>query len=75
MHSEWLLRKHRCVVQVENPNGEDKVLMEKGLLVRMVRVKLAPDEAILQGTLLKRGGTVFTNCTHSTESNSSPKLP
>mmetsp|Transcript_10241 Transcript_10241/g.30835 ORF Transcript_10241/g.30835 Transcript_10241/m.30835 type:complete len:774 (-) Transcript_10241:75-2396(-) len=50
----------RCVVQIENPDGEDTVLTEKGLLVRLSRVKLAPDEAILSAPVLKRGGSVKT---------------
>lgn len=48
----------RCVVQVENPDGEDNVLTEKGLLVRLVKVKLAHDETIVSGSVLKRGGNI-----------------
>eukprot|EP00040_Diaphanoeca_grandis_P035834 m.226238 g.226238 ORF g.226238 m.226238 type:complete len:623 (-) comp33487_c0_seq7:206-2074(-) len=32
--------------------------MEQGLLVRLVKVKLAPDETLLAGRVLKRGGSV-----------------
>eukprot|EP00729_Bicosta_minor_P015921 gene15921-6816_t len=46
----------RCVVQVENPGGEDHVLTEKGLLVRTAKVKVAEDEVVHAGWVTKRGG-------------------
>eukprot|EP00039_Didymoeca_costata_P016598 m.300003 g.300003 ORF g.300003 m.300003 type:complete len:730 (+) comp16418_c1_seq1:293-2482(+) len=50
----------RCVVQVENPDGEDQVLMERGLLVKMKKVKLAPDEEVISGFMQKRGQSYRT---------------
>lgn len=54
------LGEPRCVVQIENPDGEDKVLTEKGLLVKLSKVKLAADETVLSGMIVKRGGKVKT---------------